>query len=132
MDSVVAGIGSRVQWGALVLSLLTGVLNTGAFLSYVMAYHKGGSPALEVAYALRLVWQPWLVIGFLLSLSAIIIRMWVFAEIGGQRTWFVSSFGVLVNTAMVAMVLKDTMAPVQWLGGGLIMVGSVLAATRSE
>jgi drug/metabolite transporter (DMT)-like permease len=52
------------------------------------------------------------------------------ARIGAGRAAIASAFEVVVTLGLAAVILKEDVSPVRWLGGGLIVGGVALQAAR--
>jgi len=117
-------------WLAALCASGMGLLWAGSFLAYTYAFKWIGPLRLAPDYFWKLVWATPFVPGLCLSLGVSILRMWLFGQLGAQRTWFLEPVINLVGTLVIVSVLREGMKPAQWAGAVAVTLGMFLLVRK--
>ena len=107
-----------------------GLLWAGSFLAYAKAFHLIGPLKLTPDYFWKLAWTTPFILGLALALIASLLRMWLFGQVGAQRTWFLEPVILVSGTLVVVAVLRESMKSSQWLGAAAVTIGMFLLLRR--
>ena len=110
---------------ALIASMM-GLLWAGSFLAFTKAFHLLGSPTVSLPYWWKLALTTPFIPGLALAFAASVLRMWLFGQVGAQRTWFLEPVALMVSTLVILSVLREEMKPGQWLGVLAVTLGMLL------
>lgn len=113
-------------WLASSIAAMMGILWAGSFLAYAKAFHMIGSPAITLPYFAKLALTTPFVAGLVLGGIATLLRMWLFGQVGAQRTWFMEPVIFMVSTLVVVSILREGMKPPQWIGALVVTLGMFL------
>jgi drug/metabolite transporter (DMT)-like permease len=108
------------------LCIAWGILWAMAFLSYTKAFHLVGSPTLSLSYFFRLAFTTPFFLGLGLAVLGSFLRMWLFGQLGPQRTWFLEPVAFMVSSLVLVSVLREGMRPIQWVGALGVTLGMFL------
>jgi drug/metabolite transporter (DMT)-like permease len=115
-----------MNYQALMLILINGCFGTGAYLFYAKAFRGELAPSVSVKYIWGLCFNPWFVLGLVLSLIGTIGVQFVFSKLGVQRAWFSSLFILGFQAVLFLVILHEPLSKVQWVGVGTVTVGALL------
>ena len=107
-----------------------GLLWAGSFLAYAYAFKLIGPLRLAPDYFWKLAWATPFILGLVLSLGVSFLRMWLFGQVGAQRTWFLEPVINLVGTLVIVSVLREGMKGTQWAGAAAVTLGMFLLMRR--
>ena len=100
----------------------------GAGLSYTLAGAVTGTLKWQLSLA-----QPMLVLGLILIGTVLPVTLFLagVGRVGPTGASLLSTLEPVFTVALGAVVLGESLVPVQWLGGGAILAASILVATRA-
>jgi drug/metabolite transporter (DMT)-like permease len=99
----------------------------GAGLSYTLAGAASGTLEWQRATA-----EPWLVLGLIVIGTVLPVTLFLagVARVGPTGASLLSTLEPVFTVALGVVVLNETLAPVQAIGGALVLAAAVLVATR--
>jgi drug/metabolite transporter (DMT)-like permease len=99
----------------------------GAGLSFALAGAMGGNLEWRSAAA-----QPALLLGLIIIGTVLPVTLFLagVARVGPTGASLLSTLEPVFTVALGAVVLGESLIPIQWLGGGLILAAGLLVATR--
>ena len=127
--TIAADLVSAVSWKGVAVSMIMGAGTAGAYIFYIEAFRAVGSPSMSLAYASRLVMNPYFVLAVFMSGSSIFARPFLYESLGAQRGYFVmAGIGAVVATSVIVAVFRERMDNLQYVGALMAICGSVLVA----
>lgn len=99
----------------------------GAGLSFTLVGAAGGTLAWTTALA-----EPWLILGLIVIGTVLPVTLFLagVARVGPTGASLLSTLEPVFTVALGVIVLQETLAPVQVVGGVLVLSAAVLVATR--
>lgn len=113
-------------WYVPPLTVAWGCIWAGAFLIYTKSFHLIGSPTLSMSYFIKLAFSTPFLFGLCLAVAGSFLRMWLFGQLGPQRTWFLEPVAFMVSSLILVSVLREGMRPIQWVGALGVILGMFL------
>ena len=117
-------------WLAALCASGMGLLWAGSFLAYAYAFKAIGALQLTPTYFWKLAWSTPFIPGLVLSLGVSFLRMWLFGQVGPQRTWFLEPVINVAGTLVEIGVLRESMRGSQWAGAIAVTAGMFLLVRR--
>ena len=117
-------------WFAAIIACFMGMMWAGSFLAYNRAYQLIGPLHPSIQYLWKLATSTPFIPGLAISLVVSLLRMWLFGQVGTQRTWFLEPVILTMATFVVMYGLKEHVKPTQWLGAAIVLCGMLLVMRK--
>ena len=117
-------------WLAGIVASFMGVMWAGSFLAYTRAYQLIGPLQPSIEYLWKLASSTPFIPGLAISFIVSLLRMWLFGQVGAQRTWFLEPVILTMATFVVIYGLKEHVKPTQWLGAAIVLAGMLLVLRK--